>query len=154
MSHAKPSILAQSSSLFQFGFFPHHSGVTAAPCLKAPLYWEPEAASGLGKVCLWWSHPVLAPPHPLHCCCCGSSPSGRDSVLLECDTREARQHLGAHWQQERLGCGGAWMLPRVPRPQEGWLSGISFLMAEGIHRPASCFLLLASLLLEGLFCCC
>lgn len=60
---AEPSRLALSSSLFRCGFFPHHSGETAAPCLQAPPYWEPKAAARLGKVCLWWAPP--APPPPL-----------------------------------------------------------------------------------------
>ena len=123
--------------------------------------WEPEAAVWSSKVCLWWSHPALT-PRPR---CRGSGGRGPEETAgLECDTLQlsssARQHLGTHWQQERLGCRGSWMMPRAPRPQEGWLSrgggrgGRDQLsLGGGIHGPASrfwplswkaCFVLLLS----------
>lgn len=79
---AEPSRLALSSSLFRCGFFPHHSGETAAPCLEAPPIGNPKLVQGWARFASGGLPPL--PPSPV--AVGAARASGGAGVPLECDT--------------------------------------------------------------------
>lgn len=137
----EPSRLALSPSLLQCGFFPRPAGETAAPCLEAPLLGTQSCCKVRPGLPLVVSPSSQAPPPPTLPLLLWERPRGRDSVLLECDTPQLASTSGPTGNRSIRAVEGAWMLPRVLRPLEGWLSGIGFLVVEGStdQLPASCF---------------